>query len=198
MHALRLQYDNTETGIQALGYGGLVYFVLFFYITNYQFLRIFVAIIAQNYELSEDEKLKVLTQAIPHPGSRGKRRHGQNSVLQRGDDECTRVADASENLGPDAVFGHQVSKENYDDFSFNTHYMNLLRGTPRHRCYPTQMPVTWTSSVVFWSDAESGAMLGAQLSLRELASYEQGDMSAMANGEEAEDDRPDAEKGKKK
>lgn len=53
------RYDNTETGIQALGYGGLVYFVLFFYITNYQFLRIFVAIIAQNYELSEDEKLKV-------------------------------------------------------------------------------------------------------------------------------------------
>ena len=44
-------YDYLRAGVRSLGVIGFLYFALFFFIVNFQFLRIFIAIIVQNYEV---------------------------------------------------------------------------------------------------------------------------------------------------
>jgi hypothetical protein len=44
-------YDYLRAGVRCLGIIGFLYFALFFFIVNFQFLRIFIAIIVQNYEV---------------------------------------------------------------------------------------------------------------------------------------------------
>uniref|UniRef100_A0A7S0F1Q4 Ion transport domain-containing protein n=1 Tax=Hanusia phi TaxID=3032 RepID=A0A7S0F1Q4_9CRYP len=97
-------YDNTVAGVQSLGYGGLVFFIVFFYIANYQFLRIFVCIITNNYELKEEEKYiaqEILLDHKFHDISKRKVKSKEEQEFMEG---------------------------NYERFSFNHFYEGLLRG----------------------------------------------------------------------
>jgi hypothetical protein len=106
-------YANTVEGVTEMGVPGMLFFILFFYVTNYQFLRLFVCIIAANYELEEDEKLEA-----------------QEIILMYEFDI------AKETPTSDYYKEYQAEKLDinfdpvgaYDDFSFNKHYMKLLHG----------------------------------------------------------------------
>eukprot|EP00960_Hanusia_phi_P056624 763329-Hanusia_phi.AAC.4 len=104
LHPPRSPYDNTVAGVQSLGYGGLVFFIVFFYIANYQFLRIFVCIITNNYELKEEEKYiaqEILLDHKFHDISKRKVKSKEEQEFMEG---------------------------NYERFSFNHFYEGLLRG----------------------------------------------------------------------
>jgi len=106
-------YTNTVEAVNRLGNVGMLFFVLFFYITNYQFLRLFVCIIAANYELEEDEKMQAQEVILMYEfeGART-----QNASIYRKEYDSEQL---NENFNPVGT---------YDDFSFNKHYMKLLTG----------------------------------------------------------------------
>jgi len=92
-------YDYAKAGIASLGIRGFMYFLLFYFVVNFQFLRIFIAIIVQNYELTEEEKLEA-----------------QKLILYQNFEKLE--------LNPK----EKAKYMNWDNFSFNKHYSNLLRG----------------------------------------------------------------------
>jgi hypothetical protein len=51
------RFTDTAAAVQVNGYAGLIYFIIFLYLSSYQIFRLFVAIIAQSFELDEEEKL---------------------------------------------------------------------------------------------------------------------------------------------
>ena len=107
-------YTNTVEAVKNLDIIGMLYFILFFYITNYQFLRLFVCIIASNYELNEDEKIQAQEIILMHEFSIAKE---IKTVSPYHSEYSTEVLD--ENFNPVGT---------YDDFSFNKHYLKLLHG----------------------------------------------------------------------
>ena len=50
-------YDNIEIGYKQSSYVGVFYFIIFYYICNFLVLRIFIAIILENFEFSEERKI---------------------------------------------------------------------------------------------------------------------------------------------
>jgi hypothetical protein len=98
-------YQYTKAGINSLGVPGFLYFSLFFFIVNFQFLRIFIAIIVQNYELTEQEK-----------------KDAQQLILNMNFEKLEREA-----VQPR---GKKLRDEfvDWNKFSFNKHYNELLRG----------------------------------------------------------------------
>ena len=50
-------YEYARTGTSSIGLFGFVFFCLYYFVVFFQFQRIFIAIIVQNFELGEDEKL---------------------------------------------------------------------------------------------------------------------------------------------
>lgn len=106
-------YANTVEGVETMGTVGMTYFILFFYITNYQFLRLFVCIIAANYELNEDEKLQAQEIILMYEFEQAKDRPTSDYYKEYSTEKL------DQNFNPVGA---------YDEFSFNKHYMNLLRG----------------------------------------------------------------------
>jgi hypothetical protein len=52
-----IRFTGTASAVEVNGYAGLIYFIIFLYLSSYQLFRLFVAIIAQSFELDDDEKL---------------------------------------------------------------------------------------------------------------------------------------------
>jgi len=52
-------YENLETGLRDASYIGLLFFIGYFYIANYLVLRMFIALILENFEFNEDERVKL-------------------------------------------------------------------------------------------------------------------------------------------
>jgi hypothetical protein len=55
-------YDNIEIGYVETSFVGMFYFIIFFYICNFLVLRIFIAIILENFEFSEEKKIALQIQ----------------------------------------------------------------------------------------------------------------------------------------
>ena len=102
-------YANTVEGVETMGTVGMTYFILFFYITNYQFLRLFVCIIAANYELNEDEKLQAQEIILMYEFEQAKDRPTSDYYKEYSTEKL------DQNFNPVGA---------YDEFSFNKHYMN--------------------------------------------------------------------------
>jgi hypothetical protein len=51
------RFTDTAAAVDVNGYPGLIYFIIFLYLSSYQIFRLFVAIIAQSFELDDSEKL---------------------------------------------------------------------------------------------------------------------------------------------
>ena len=100
-------YEYARAGTNSIGVIGFTYFCLYYFVVFFQFQRIFIAIIVQNFELNEDEKLQA-----------------QQMILEQKFEELTKLGPASR----DDFFGRNVPGKEYDDFSFNRHYRELLRG----------------------------------------------------------------------
>ena len=49
--------DSIEAGFQASNFVGILFFIIYYYIGNFVVLRIFIAIILENFEYSEEEKI---------------------------------------------------------------------------------------------------------------------------------------------
>lgn len=98
-------YEYARTGTNSIGLFGFVFFCLYYFVVFFQFQRIFIAIIVQNFELDEDEKLQA-----------------QQLILELKFEEVT-----VENTRDD-FFGPMKPGQEYDSFSFNRHYRELLRG----------------------------------------------------------------------
>jgi len=100
-------FTDTAAAVEVNGYVGLIYFIFFLYLSSYQLFRLFVAIIAQSFELNEEEKLEA-----------------QKILLEaQFKQEKVEVAKGNDNA---VVFWD--SNEEYKSFSFNTHFVGLLRG----------------------------------------------------------------------
>ncbi len=107
-------YSSTVEGVESMGIIGMTFFLIFFYLANFQFLRLFVCIIASNYELEEDEKFQAQEMILMH------------------------VFDEAKEIKTKSKYHTEYSKEKlddtfnpvgmYDQFSFNKHYLELLRG----------------------------------------------------------------------
>jgi len=96
-------YEYLEAGVQSLGVIGFLYFTLYFFIVNFQFLRIFIAIIVQNYELNEEEKIQAQQMILELNFKAAETRTGEKHEMYRGASWT-------------------------DNFSFTTHYYKLLKG----------------------------------------------------------------------
>jgi hypothetical protein len=107
------RYDNTVEAVKNMGVVGMLFFIIFFYITNYQFLRLFVCIIAANYELNDDEKLQAQEIILMYEFDQAK--DDPASIYYK--EYTTEKLD--DNFQPTG---------GYDDFSFNKHYLELLLG----------------------------------------------------------------------
>lgn len=97
-------YEYLKAGTDSLGIIGFLYFALYFFIVNFQFLRIFIAIIVQNYELSEEEKM-----------------NAQRVILEQ--NFARAEVDADPERKAKYTGAHWTER-----FSFTRHYFELLRG----------------------------------------------------------------------
>jgi hypothetical protein len=104
-------YANTVMATNNLGVPGLIFFVIFFFIKEFQFLRMFVCIIATNYELNEDEKIQAQEIILNHQFEAAK--DDPRNVFRK-------------EYEADSLDDNFKAKNTYDDFSFNKHYMKLL------------------------------------------------------------------------
>ena len=55
-------YDNIEIGYVETSFVGMFYFIIFYYVCNFLVLRIFIAIILENFEFSEEKKIALQIQ----------------------------------------------------------------------------------------------------------------------------------------
>jgi hypothetical protein len=100
-------YDYAKAGTNSIGVAGFVFFTLYFFIVFFQFQRIFIAIIVQNYELEETEK-----------------HEAQKLLLNMKFERIQYETEKSEK----EFFANSGSKGAYDNFSFTKNYEKLLRG----------------------------------------------------------------------
>ena len=104
-------YDYAKAGTDSIGVAGFVFFCLYYFIVFFQFQRIFIAIIVQNYELEESEKHEAQKLILNMKFERIQYDTGENPRGERA-----------------KFFGVAGSKGAYDNFSFTKHYFELLRG----------------------------------------------------------------------
>jgi hypothetical protein len=107
-------YSNTVEGVETMGIIGMIYFIIFFYLANFQFLRLFVCIIASNYELNEDEKLQAQEIILMYEFAQAKEIKTKSKYHAEYSKEKL-----DETFNPVGM---------YDEFSFNKHYLELLHG----------------------------------------------------------------------
>ena len=106
-------YDYAEAATNALGVHGFVFFCVYYFVVFFQFQRIFIAIIVQNFELTEDEKLMA-----------------QKLILNM---KFEKVSYDKSNVELNEFFSGDAQEppagKEYDGFSFTSHYQKLLRGS---------------------------------------------------------------------
>eukprot|EP00282_Hemiselmis_andersenii_P037258 CAMPEP_0169431024 /NCGR_PEP_ID=MMETSP1042-20121227/2715_1 /TAXON_ID=464988 /ORGANISM="Hemiselmis andersenii, Strain CCMP1180" /LENGTH=584 /DNA_ID=CAMNT_0009541385 /DNA_START=125 /DNA_END=1876 /DNA_ORIENTATION=- len=54
-----LYFQNIETGYQEGDIIGIMYWIVYFYVANFLVLRIFIALIMENFEYTEDQKIRI-------------------------------------------------------------------------------------------------------------------------------------------
>jgi len=138
-------YDYAKAGTKSIGIAGFVFFCLYYFVVFFQFQRIFIAIIVQNYELNDEEK-----------------REAQKIIL---DMKFERV-----NFDKDMrheMFGNPDKGGEYDKFSFTQHYLKLLRGAK----LSLRDLVNYTEHIAAggrgFSAANESALLGEDITFRD-------------------------------
>ena len=101
-------YDYAKAGTKSIGLLGFIFFCIYYFVVFFQFQRIFIAVIVQNFELTEEEKLMA-----------------QKLILEL---KFQRVEYDTSGVERREFFGDKTAGHEYDNFSFTTHYMKLLRG----------------------------------------------------------------------
>jgi len=99
-------YEYAKAGTKSIGIMGFIFFCIYYFIVFFQFQRIFIAIIVQNFELNDEEK-----------------EQAQQLILEMKFKEVEFSVEDREDF-----FGEKNVGGGYDKFSFTTHYMKLLRG----------------------------------------------------------------------
>ena len=144
-------YEYAKAGTKSIGIAGFVFFCLYYFVIFFQFQRIFIAIIVQNFELDEDEK-----------------EMAQKMILEMKFEQVS-----YDDVARERFFGRKLPGYEYENFSFTSHYLKLLRGAKMSLRELVEYSEALASGNMGFSHSSEDALSGPQEDIQFLDEQDQ-------------------------